>query len=42
MRREIEAIVPEIRSPLFRVPSRASRIVSMDEIDDVAERRRDA
>jgi len=42
VRREIEAIVPEIRSPAFRLPSRASWIVSMDEIEDVAERLRDA
>jgi transcriptional regulator with XRE-family HTH domain len=41
VRREIEAIVPEIRSPAFRLPSRASPIVSMDEIEDVAERLRD-
>jgi hypothetical protein len=42
VRRKIEAIVPEIRSPAFRLPSRASPIVSMDEIEDVAEQLRDA
>jgi transcriptional regulator with XRE-family HTH domain len=42
VRREIEALVPEIRSPAFRLPSRASPIVSMDEIEDVTERLRDA
>jgi Zn-dependent peptidase ImmA (M78 family)/transcriptional regulator with XRE-family HTH domain len=37
VRREIEAIVPEIRSLAFAVPARQGRIVSMDTIEDVAE-----
>jgi hypothetical protein len=37
LRREIEALVPEVRSAVFALPSRQSRIVSMDAIEDVAE-----
>lgn len=42
LRREIEAFVPEVRSPTFALPSRQSRIVSMEAIEDVAEGLRDA
>ncbi len=42
LRREIEALVPEVRSPAFALPSRQSRVVSMDAIEDVAEDLRDA
>ena len=42
LRRELEALVPEIRPPALSFPPRPSRIVSMDAIEDVAEGVRDA
>jgi Zn-dependent peptidase ImmA (M78 family) len=37
LRREIEVLVPEVRSPVLALPSRQSRIVSMQAVEDVAE-----